>query len=75
VIDFDVMPTVKRLETRNLPAYSYRDAEKYLHIPHGTLRSWVRGRSYQTKQGKRFSEPVIELPDTKQQRFIVYEPD
>jgi uncharacterized protein (DUF433 family) len=57
------MPTVKRLDTRNLPAYSYKDAEKYLHIPHGTLRSWVRGRSYQTKHGKQFSEPLIELPD------------
>lgn len=57
------MPTVKRLDTRNLPAYSYTEAEKYLHIPHGTLRSWVRGRSYQTEQGKRFSEPLIELPD------------
>ena len=59
------MPTVKQLDTRNLPAYSYKDAEKYLHIPHDTLRSWVRGRYYQTKQGKRFSEPVIELPDTE----------
>lgn len=58
------MPTVKRLDTRNLPAYSYKDAEKYLHIPRDTLRSWVRGRYYQTKQhGQRFSEPVIELPD------------
>ncbi len=57
------MPTVQRLDTRNLPAYSYVDAEKYLHIPHDTLRSWVRGRAYQTKQGKRFSEPLIELPD------------
>lgn len=60
---FNAMSTIKRLDTRNLPAYSYKDAEKYLHIPHGTLRSWVRGRSYQTKQGKRYSDPLLELPD------------
>ncbi|NEQ97706.1 MAG: DUF433 domain-containing protein [Cyanothece sp. SIO2G6] len=56
------MPTVTRLDTRNLPAYSYADAETYLHIPRGTLRSWVKGRTYKTKQGTRFSEPLIELP-------------
>lgn len=66
------MTTVKRLDTRNLPTYSYKDAEKYLHIPRDTLRSWVRGRYYQTKQGKRFSEPLIELPsqDAKALSFI-----
>ncbi|WP_204136869.1 DUF433 domain-containing protein [Halomicronema sp. CCY15110] len=56
------MSTIARLDTRNLPAYSYQDAERYLHIPKGTIRSWVKGRTYETKQGKRFSEPLIELP-------------
>ena len=56
------MAIVKSLDTRNLPAYSYKEAEKYLHIPKDTIRSWVKGRTYETKQGKRFSEPLIELP-------------
>lgn len=56
------MATVKSLDTRNLPAYSYKEAEKYLHIPKDTIRSLVKGRTYETKQGKRFSEPLIELP-------------
>jgi len=66
------MPTVSHLDTRNLPAYSYKDAEKYLHIPRGTLRSWVKGRTYKTKQGWQFSEPLIELPtaDAKALSFI-----
>ena len=53
---------VTMLDTRNLPAYSYRDAATYLHIPLGTLRSWVKGRTYNTKQGTRFSEPLVKLP-------------
>ena len=56
------MDTVKTLDTRNIPAYSFVDAARYLKIPVDTLRSWVRGRSYKTKQGKQFSEPLIELP-------------
>jgi len=66
------MATVQRLDTRNLPAYSYVDAARYLKIPVDTLRSWVRGRSYQTSQGKRFSEPLIRLPgeDAKALSFI-----
>lgn len=53
---------VKQLDTRNLPAYSCKDAARYLQIPVDTLRSWVKGRFYNTKQGKQFSEPLIELP-------------
>lgn len=61
------MPTVQRLDTRGLPAYTFKDAEKYLHVPYGTLRSWVKGRSYETKQGKRFSAPLIQLPNAEAQ--------
>ena len=64
------MPTVRPLDTRNLPAYTYGDAEKYLHIPCGTLRSWVKGRTYETKQGKRFSAPLIQLPNAEAQALV-----
>lgn len=66
------MAIVQRLDSRDLPAYSYVDAARYLKIPVDTLRSWVRGRSYQTSHGKRFSEPLIRLPgeDAKALSFI-----
>lgn len=49
---------------RELPAYSLAEASHYLRIPLATLRSWVRGRYYPTERGKRFFEPLLELPDT-----------
>ena len=50
-------------DPRELPAYGIPEAAHYLHIPVATLRTWVRGRYYQTLQGRKFSEPVIKLPD------------
>ncbi len=55
------MQKAKYLDTRSLPAYPFSDAARYLRIPVDTLRTWVRGRYYQTEQGARFSEPLIEL--------------
>jgi uncharacterized protein (DUF433 family) len=55
------MQELKSLDTRSLPAYSFVDAARYLRIPVDTLRTWVRGRYYQTGQGKQFAEPLIEL--------------
>jgi hypothetical protein len=36
----------------NIPTYSVTDAARYLPIPTDTLRTWVQGRTYKTKQGK-----------------------
>lgn len=55
------MQKVKYLDTRSLPAYPFSDAARYVRIPVNTLRTWVRGRHYQTEQAARFSEPLIEL--------------
>ena len=65
------MQKLKYLDTRSLPAYSFVDAARYLRIPVDTLRTWVRGRYYQTEQGARFSEPLIELTgiDAKELSF------
>ncbi len=57
------MQELKYLDMRSLPAYPFVEAARYLHIPVNTLRTWVRGRYYQTEQGKQFSEPLIKLPD------------
>jgi uncharacterized protein (DUF433 family) len=47
----------------NTPAYPVTDAARYLHIPVGTLRSWLHGRYYPTKEGSQYFEPLIERPD------------
>ena len=50
-------------DPRELPVYGIPEAAHYLHIPVATLRTWVRGRHYPTLQGRKFSEPVIDLAD------------
>jgi len=49
-------------DPRELPLYSVPEAAHYLLIPPATLRSWVKGRYYPVRGGKRFFRPVIELP-------------
>lgn len=65
------MLVTQSLDLSNIPAYPFVDAARYLKIPVDTLRSWVRGRSYNTSQGKRYSEPLIELssPDARELSF------
>jgi uncharacterized protein (DUF433 family) len=48
----------------NTPTYPVTDAARYLHIPVGTLRSWLHGRSYTTKNGKQSFSPLIQLPSS-----------
>ena len=48
----------------NTPAYPLTDAARYLHIPAGSLRSWVNGRYYPTKDGKQYFEPLIQRPES-----------
>jgi len=64
--------TYQELDFRNLPRYSITEASRYLLIPVGTLRSWIHGRSYPTVGGKRYFQPLINLPDmeVKQLSFI-----
>lgn len=53
-----------------VPLYSVFEAARYLRIPENTLRSWVAGRSYQSRSGaSRRSEPVIELADPANSRL------
>lgn len=47
----------------NTPAYPVTDAARYLRIPVVTLRSWLKGRSYVTKNGQQAFEPLIQRPD------------
>lgn len=49
-------------DPREIPAYTFGDASKYLDIPLPTLRSWVLGRHYPTKAGEKFFNPIFLLP-------------
>ncbi len=50
-------------DPRLLPVYTVREAAHYLHLPKNTLRSWIHGRYYPTKDGQRFFKPIIEPPE------------
>jgi hypothetical protein len=43
----------------NFPAYSVSDASRYLRIPLATLRAWLKGRFYPTKQGQQNFKPLM----------------
>jgi uncharacterized protein (DUF433 family) len=53
-------------DPRLLPSYSIADAAHYLLIPRATVRSWVCGRPYPIKAGKRFFKPVIDIPTRRE---------
>ncbi len=47
----------------DVPAYGLTEAARYVKLAPATLRSWVRGRSYETAQGTEFFQPLIALPE------------
>lgn len=55
------------VDPRNVPAYPVAEAARYLHMPEGTLRSWVVGRRYPAAGATRNSPPLIHLADPKRQ--------
>jgi uncharacterized protein (DUF433 family) len=50
-------------DPREIPAYRLADAAKYLNIAQPTLRSWIKGRYYNVKGGRKFFKPIFHLPD------------
>jgi uncharacterized protein (DUF433 family) len=52
-------------DPRELPTYSIPLAAHYVRVPVSTLRSWVKGRYYDTSVGKQKFSPLIVLPDPK----------
>jgi uncharacterized protein (DUF433 family) len=57
-VDFSVAQ-----DSRKSPVYGIPEAAHYLRIPPATLRSWVIGRYYLTRDGKKFFRPIIDLAD------------
>lgn len=49
-----------KVDRRNQPAYATAEAARYLHLPPATLRSWVVGRHYTTRNGSRRFEALVE---------------
>jgi len=53
-------------DPREIPNYGMSEASLYLRIPVATLRSWIKGRAYTLKSGrKKFFKPLIALPNEK----------
>lgn len=51
-------------DPRDVPTYAYADVARYLGLPASTVRAWVRGAYYSTREGeRRVFKPVIERPD------------
>lgn len=48
---------------RNRPAYPLTEAARYVRVAPATLRSWVLGRRYVTRQGHRQWSPLIKPAD------------
>lgn len=46
----------------DIPRYTIPDVARYVRMSPQTLRSWVAGRTYPTKSGRRAAEPVIGRP-------------
>lgn len=52
-------------DPRDVPSYGIAEAAHYLRMPVATLRTWVRGRYYDTERGRKWFEPPIVLPDVE----------
>lgn len=57
---------------QELPMYSIAEAARYVRVAPATLRSWVKGRTYNTTAGSAFFRPLIQLPDSEQS-FLSFE--
>lgn len=48
-----------KFDPRQVPAYSIAEAARIVRLPAPTLRSWVTGRAYDTKEGPAHFHPLI----------------
>jgi uncharacterized protein (DUF433 family) len=54
---------------REVPLYSIPVAARIVRVNKSTLRAWVLGRSYPTRQGLKPWEPLIRIADRKTERL------
>lgn len=55
----------------DVPAYAFAEAAMLAGVPTSTLRSWVRGRPFNTRSGVRWSPSIIRLPKGER-RFLSF---
>ena len=57
-------------ELREIPAYSFTEAARYLRLPLSTVRAWCLGqRYYDARRAPRRFAPVIDIADAKSKRL------
>jgi uncharacterized protein (DUF433 family) len=52
-------------DKRHQPAYGLAEAAHHVRVPVATLRSWVLGRAYESKFGRRTFAPIIVAADRR----------
>lgn len=57
------MSTSRQKDRSEAPAYPLSEAARYVRLPQATLRSWVGGREYPARDGRRRFEPLIRPAD------------
>lgn len=60
-----------KTDRRNQPAYATAEAARYLHLPPATLRSWVMGRRYATRDGARHFAALV-VPASRQPTLLSF---
>jgi uncharacterized protein (DUF433 family) len=59
-------------DVRDYPSYSIDEVAEYLGVPKRTLRSWVSGYSYRTRNGVVKAPPIIQAADPKRLLLSFY---
>ena len=55
----------KGQDPRDIPNYTAIEAAHYLRVPPSTVRAWVFGYRYQTREGSKLFKPVVKLTHSK----------
>lgn len=63
-LKFDIERMARFDDPREIPAYTFAEASRYLHIPVTTIRSWLCGTTWtDSSRKKRSFQRVIDLPE------------
>jgi uncharacterized protein (DUF433 family) len=63
---------ISGVDRREIPIYTPAEVAYYLSIRESTLRTWIVGRHYPTRSGKKFFEPIIKPADPQLRLLSFY---